>query len=160
MLRFRNVANLLRVEDRLMTILKSISCLITIAHVNSETVASQLIDFVTTFRMAQKYLTIFNSNLNVTFLENKTINFNVMLHHFGPGANRQKYTYSQYIQKKICVFHRWKSCKHISMSHIGEDSCCSVYWAMSKTFRKSLWKRAENIFYWFSTIHILQSCWW
>ena len=91
-LRFRNVANLLRVEDkmRLMTILKSISCLMTIAHVNSETEASQLIDFVTTFQMAQKYLTIFNSNLNVTFLENKTINFNVMLHHFGPGANRQK----------------------------------------------------------------------
>ena len=90
MLRFRNVANLLRVEDRLMTILKSISCLITIAHVNSETVASQLIDFVTTFRMAQKYLTIVYSKLNVKFLQNKTINFNVMLHHFGPGANRQK----------------------------------------------------------------------
>ena len=92
MLRFRNVANLLRVEDkmRLMTILKSISCLMTIAHVNSDTEASQLIDFVTKFRMAQKYLTIVYSKLNVKFLQNKKINFNVMLHHFGPGANRQK----------------------------------------------------------------------
>ena len=98
-LRFRNVANLLRVEDgmRLMIILKSISCLMTIAHVSSDTEASQLIDFVTKFRIAQKYLTIVNPKLDVKSLQNTTINFNVLLHHLGPGANGLKINLSRYI---------------------------------------------------------------
>ena len=83
------MANLLRVEDdmRLMNIMKSISCLMTIAHVNHDTEASQLIDIVTKFRIAQKYLTIISNKFNMNYLQNKTINFNVMLNHLGPGTN-------------------------------------------------------------------------
>ena len=60
----------------------------TIAHVRSDTEASQLIDFVTKFRIAQKYLTIVNPKLDIKSLQNKTINFNVLLYHIGPGAKR------------------------------------------------------------------------
>ena len=87
-LRFRNVDNLLRVENdtRLVNILESISCIRTIAHVNFDNEASKLIDFMTKFRMALKHLTIINPKLNVNSLQNKTINFNVMLNYLGPGT--------------------------------------------------------------------------
>ena len=70
-----------------MTIMTSVSCLMTLANVDSDAEASRLIDFLTKFRMAKKHLTIVNPTLNLTYLQNKTINFNVMLHHLGPGAN-------------------------------------------------------------------------
>ena len=86
-LRFRNVDDLLRGENdtRLLNILESISCMKTIARVNFDNESSKLIDFVTKFRMAQKHLTIINPKLNVNSLQNKTINFNVMLNYLGPG---------------------------------------------------------------------------
>ena len=68
-----------------MNILDSVSCTRTIAHVGSDNEASEVIDLVAKFRMAQKNLTIVNPKLNVNYLQNKTINFNVELNHLGPG---------------------------------------------------------------------------
>ena len=86
-LRFPNVDSLLRVEDGtgLVNILDSVSCARTIAHVSSDNEASEVIDLVAKFRMAQKNLTIVNPKLNVNYLQNKTINFNVELNHLGLG---------------------------------------------------------------------------
>ena len=89
-LRFISVSHLLTFDNdiRLMRILTSVSCLMTVADVNSDTEASKLIDFITKIRLAQKYLTIVNPKLNEESLQNKTINFNVVMHHHGPGGIR------------------------------------------------------------------------
>ena len=63
----------------------------TLANVDSDAEASQLIDFSMKFHMAQKHLTIVNPTFNVGYLQNKTINFDVMVHHLGPGANDSSY---------------------------------------------------------------------
>ena len=88
-LRFSSVSNLLttRNDVRLAMIVSSVSCLTTIADLNSETEASQLIDFMTKLRMVQINLTIVNPRLKLKSIQNKTLNFNVMMHHHEPGAN-------------------------------------------------------------------------
>ena len=88
-IRFRSVSHLLAIEYnlRIMKIWASVSCMIAIANVNSDAEASQLIDFLTKFRMAQKHLTIVNPTSDISYLLNKTINFNIMVEHLGPGAS-------------------------------------------------------------------------
>ena len=70
--------------------MSSISCLMTIAYVNSDTEASQLIDFMTEFRMEDINLTIVNPRLELKSIQNKTLNFNVMMNHHEPGANTRR----------------------------------------------------------------------
>ena len=41
--------------------------------------ASQMIDFVKQFRVPQKHLIITIPELNINYLQNKTINFNVII---------------------------------------------------------------------------------
>ena len=87
-IRFNNIANLLRFENtiHLGTITNSIHCLRTTAHVNSDAEATKLIDFLSEIRMTEKYLRITTPKLNMTSLQKKTINFNIiMLHHIKPG---------------------------------------------------------------------------
>ena len=86
-LRFNSVAHLRRFKDdrMLMDILSSFSCLMTIADVSTDTEASELVDTVTKFRNAKKQLIISIPKLNVAFLQNYTINFNVVIHHKGKG---------------------------------------------------------------------------
>ena len=92
-IRFSSVSHLVSMEDdlRIMSIWTSVSCLITIANVKSDAEASRLIDFLTKLRMAQKHMTIVSSTSDTRYLQNKTINFNVMLNHLGPGANDSTY---------------------------------------------------------------------
>ena len=86
-MRFTNLANLLRVENTisLWTITNSIKCLMAMAHVNSDVEATKMIDLLSEIRIAKKYLTIVVSKLNMTSLQKKTINFNVILRHIKPG---------------------------------------------------------------------------
>ena len=80
----------MRVENtiRLVTITNSIKCLMTTANVNSDAEASILIDLLNEIRMTNKYLTIRALKLNMTLLQKKAINFNVILHHKKPGNSR------------------------------------------------------------------------
>ena len=94
-IRFSSVSHLVSMEDdlRIMSIWTSVSCLITIANVKSDAEASQLIDFLTKVRMAQKHMTIVSSTSDTRYLQNRTINFDVMVKKFGPGASAN---YSSY----------------------------------------------------------------
>ena len=87
-LRFRNLADLLKIESetRLLNVLASISCLITIAHVSTDIEVSKLIDMVAKIRVAKKHLYIATHQLNLDSLQNKTINYNVAIHHKGTGS--------------------------------------------------------------------------
>ena len=63
----------------------------TIAQLKSDMEASQLIDFMNQFKIASKSLTISYPQLDKKHLQKKAINFNVMLHHLGPGYNEHFY---------------------------------------------------------------------
>ena len=78
------------------TITNSIKCLMAMAHVNSDAEATKLIDLLSEIRIAKKYLTIVASKLNMTSLQKKTINFNVILRHIKPG-NRHSQIYTNII---------------------------------------------------------------
>ena len=81
-LRFSSVSHLLTVENdtRLMKIVTSVSCLMIIADMSTDTELSQLIDVVTKFKVSRKHLIITIPELNVVSLLNKTINFNVVIY--------------------------------------------------------------------------------
>ena len=88
--RFRYVRQLLeyQVDGRLISIMKSISCLRTVVQAQNDTEASQVIDLVKEFRVAQKDLIITIPNWNVNYLQNKTINFKVIIKHQAAGDTR------------------------------------------------------------------------
>ena len=92
-LRFENLAHLLKVESdrRLLNILASISCLMTIAHVSTDIEVSKLIDMMTKIRVDKKHLYIATHTLNLFSLQNKTINYNVVIHHKGTGSTATGY---------------------------------------------------------------------
>ena len=68
-------------NSRFQDILASMSCLILIAQVSTFTEVSYSIDMMTQFRVAKKHLIIEIPSLDVTSLQNKTINFNVLINH-------------------------------------------------------------------------------
>ena len=109
-IRFRSVSHLLALENnlRIMKIWASVSCMIAIANVNSDAEASQLIDFLTKLRVAQKHLTIVNPTSVVGYLHNKTINFNVKVKHPGPGASANDSSYLSMQLTAIWFFCRWR----------------------------------------------------
>ena len=92
-LRFQNLAHLLKVESdtRLLNILASISCLMTIAHVSTDIEVSKLIDMMTKIRVDKKHLYIATHTLNLVSHQNKTINYNVVIHHKGAGSTATLY---------------------------------------------------------------------
>ena len=89
-MRFRSVAHLLRVKNdtRLLNILESISCLVIRAYLSTDNEVSQLIDMVTEVRVAMKYVVVSIPDLSVASLENKTINFNMILYHKEKGNTK------------------------------------------------------------------------
>ena len=62
-----------------MSIMESISCLTTIVQAKNDLEASQMIDIVKQLRVPQKHLIITIPELNINYLQNLTINFNVMI---------------------------------------------------------------------------------
>ena len=65
--------------------MKYISCLTTIVHAQNDIEVSQVIDTVIQFRVAQKSLLITIPEVNINSLQNKTINFNVIIKHQTTG---------------------------------------------------------------------------
>ena len=59
--------------------METISCLTTRVQAKNDMEASQMIDIVKQFRVPQKHLIITIPELNINYLQNKTINFNVMI---------------------------------------------------------------------------------
>ena len=92
-LRFKNLDVLLKIESdtRLLNILASISCLMIIAHVSTDIEVSKLIDMVAKIRVVKKHLYIATHQLNLDSLQNKTINYNVVIHHKGTGSTATGY---------------------------------------------------------------------
>ena len=74
-----------QVNGRLLTVMESISCLTTTVQAQNDTEVAQVIDVVKQFRVAKKHLIINIHELNVNSLQNKTINFNVMIKHQSAG---------------------------------------------------------------------------
>ena len=105
-LRFKSIANLMRVENtiRLVTITNSIKCLTTTANVKSDAEATNLIDLLNEIRIAEKYLTIRATKLNMTSLQKNAINFNVILHDLKPGkrlkTDKQELSFGSFADEK------------------------------------------------------------
>ena len=55
------------------------------ADVSNGSEVSQLIDLVTNFKVKEKRLIIATLELNIASIQNKTINFNVAIHHTRKG---------------------------------------------------------------------------
>ena len=90
---FDDVTQLLEVRDsgRLKSIMSSISCLVTIAVTGSSEDVSHLIDFVhglrlDGYRVAKTELFVLIPLLNHDLIQNKTINFNVVIKEHGVVA--------------------------------------------------------------------------
>ena len=91
-LRFGTVSHLMTVKHdiRLIKILTSVSCMVILADVSSDNEVSILIDILTSFKVAWKYLIITVPELNNSILDNKTINFNVEIYDTGKGNKIRK----------------------------------------------------------------------
>ena len=94
---FGDANHLLQVSDggRLKSIMSSISCLVTIAKTDSSEEVSQLIDFVRGlrsegYRVAKTQLLVMVPSLEIGMLQNKTINFKVMVMENGAGDVKPK----------------------------------------------------------------------
>ena len=74
-------------DARLISIILSVSCLLVIAEANTNLEVSHVIDIVNEFRVSVKYLTIKIPELDLSILQNKTINFNVLIHRRPAGIN-------------------------------------------------------------------------
>ena len=72
-------------DIRLIKILTSVSCIVIVADVNSDSEVSILIDILTSFKVSWKSLIITVPELNNSVLDNKTINFNVEIYDWGKG---------------------------------------------------------------------------
>ena len=58
----------------------------TIAVMKNDAEISQLINFVNEIRVSEKYLIIYIDTLNTVVLQNRTINFNVIINHKDTGV--------------------------------------------------------------------------
>ena len=72
-------------DSRFMKILTSVSCMIILAEVSTDSEVSMLIKMVTNFKVARSNLIIAVPKLNISVFENETINFNVNIYHKGKG---------------------------------------------------------------------------
>ena len=80
-LKFTQIEHLLKVgeDDRFASIMKSATCLITIAEIGNSQETSMLVDFISRIKVRQKYLLVLTpSYMEISFV-NKTINFDVII---------------------------------------------------------------------------------
>ena len=93
---FEDVTQLLSIKNdkRFMSIVASRTCLTTRVLTDSVENISQIVDFLQdlkpvnyTANVAKPFLIVMTSTLNPALLKNKTINFNVVILHYGEGRN-------------------------------------------------------------------------
>ena len=87
-IRFSSVQHLLSIKDdeRLLWLIPSTPCLAIITETDRNEELSQLIDFVTDLNVKDKILHVqMSSGLERNVLQNKRINFNVVISYLGSG---------------------------------------------------------------------------
>ena len=160
-LRFKSVAHLLRFKDdkMIMNMLSSFSCLMTIADVSTDTEVLELVDTVTKFRVAKKHLIISIHKLDVASLQNKTINFNVVIYHKGGGSTMKRNILNLKLCNILLLSFRWGGCDHMFMSCFGRDSCAHLQWTLPRPLSVTIWEGAESFLYWNCAIYKLSPNW-
>ena len=96
-MRFSNVDQLLKVKDdnTFQSIMASITCLMALAEVNHTEEVSQLVDFVNEQRSATKQLVVTQqSRLNATLIQNKRLDFNLIVHQREDGGIIKMFSHS------------------------------------------------------------------
>ena len=89
---FNSIRQLLDIKDdkNLARIMSSLSCL-SINAVSTELKdISMLVDFIANIRVKKKYILVKTPPLNTSLLQNKKINFNVMISEVYPGMTNDK----------------------------------------------------------------------
>ena len=66
-------------DDRFASIMKSATCLTTIAEIGNSQETSMLVDFISRIKVRQKYLLVLTPSYNEISFVNKTINFDVII---------------------------------------------------------------------------------
>ena len=69
----------MREDERFASIMKSATCLMTIAEAGNSDDISLLVDFISGFRVKQNYLFVIMSSFNETSFVNKTTTYNVLI---------------------------------------------------------------------------------
>ena len=69
----------MREDERFASIMKSATCLMTIAETGNSDDISLLLEFISGFKVKQKYLFVIISSFNETSFANKTTNYNVII---------------------------------------------------------------------------------
>lgn len=80
-LKFSKVETLIGVKDdlRISTIFSQVSCLMTIAELDSLEGISALVDFVADLRVPNRHLLLFTRWLDLNLIQNISINFDVLI---------------------------------------------------------------------------------
>ena len=74
-------------DERLSSIISSMSCLVMVVETDTTEEASQLMDFMTGINVKLKHMHIrLSSGLEIKELEKKNINFNVVVDHLSSGS--------------------------------------------------------------------------
>ena len=69
----------MREDERFATVMKTTTCLMTIAETGISDDISLLVEFISEFEVKQKHLFIITSSFIETSLVNKTTNYNVLI---------------------------------------------------------------------------------
>ena len=154
-LKFKSIADVLEVEtdSRLVNLLASISCLIAVADVSTDIEVSKVIDTIASFKVAKKHLAISIGDLDDALLQNKTINFNVAIHHKGAGSNLET-VYIQSHTRLHLTTYRWEVFHHLFMSTFGKGAREGHHKSVPAPFSDTIWERVEDFFHWNQTIHL------
>ena len=116
-LKFTHVELLLRLgeDDRLASVMKSATCLMTIAETGNSDEISLLVDFISGLKVRRKQLLVVMPFFNETSFLNKTINYNVIIMEKGTNYLDELRSYLLI----ICFQHRWVRTDKISVSSFG-----------------------------------------
>ena len=158
-----------------MSLISSVSCLRIMAEANTNTEVSHVIDIVNEFRVGEKYLIIKTTELDKSSIQNKTINFNVMVHHqllgipFFVLTNTNK-NYPFLPPLLIVMMHevlmanfffdRSKRKYNMAVPNFRKGTCRGPQWTMSKAHAETTRKRAQSFFHWDYSFYKIWTCWW
>ena len=74
-------------NEKLMDLSTSMSCLISVVHLDNESEMFKMIEMMNELRIAQKYLVIFIDTFTATNFDDQILNFNVMINHNKAGIH-------------------------------------------------------------------------
>ena len=164
-MRFSNVDQLLKVKDdnTFQSIMASITCLMALAEVNHTEEVSQLVDFVNEQRSATKQLVVTQqSRLNATLIQNKRLNFNLIVHQREDGGIIKMFS-----QISVVAFMTLKFCNRSCqkennsfLSCVGPEVSRNLQRQLSSWIEESFGEEAASIIFWVKTIRSVKPNWW